>query len=81
MTKEEFEKVPFKMTSHVSMVHQHTITYANRQYGFVLVCSTAVKKDGFEFGKTKRTFIYDGKKYNSLDAFLEAVKDVEYINQ
>lgn len=81
MTKEEFEKVPFKMASHVSMVHQHTITYANRQYGFVLVCSTAVKKNGFEFGKTKRTFIYDGKKYNSLDAFLEAIKDVEYINQ
>ena len=81
MTKEEFEKVPFKMASHVSMVHQHTITYVNRQYGFVLVCSTAVKKDGFEFGKTKRIFIYDGKKYNSLESFLEAIKDVEYINQ
>ena len=80
MTKEEFEKVPFKMTSHVSMVHQHTITYVNRQYGFVLVCSTAVKKDGFEFGKTKKTFIYNGKKYKSLDIFLEAIKDVKFIN-
>ena len=78
MTREEFEKVPFKLTGHVSMVHQHTMTYANRQYGFVLVFSTAVKKDGFEFGKTKRTFIYDGKKYNNLESFLEAIKDVEY---
>ena len=57
MTREEFEKVPFKLTGHVSMVHQHTITYANRQYGFKLVCSTAVKKDGSAEPKEILTYV------------------------
>ena len=81
MTREEFEKVPFRMVSHVSMVHEHIATYVNKQYGFRISCRTPVKKNGFEFGKTRRRFLYQGKWYKSLDEFLEAIKDVKYINQ
>ena len=78
MTREQFEKVPFRMSGHVSMAHEHTATYVNQQYGFVMVCSTKVIKNGMDFGKTRREFLYKGDRYKKLDDFLEAIKDVEF---
>jgi hypothetical protein len=78
MTREQLEKVPFRMAGHVSMEHEHTATYVNQQYGFVMVCRTKVTKNGTDFGKTRRVFIYEYKKYNKLEDFLEAIKDVEF---
>ena len=63
MKKEQLEKVPFRMAGHVSMAHEHTATYVNQQYGFVMVCCTKVTKNGMDFGKTRRVFIYEHKKY------------------
>lgn len=78
MTQEELEKVPFRMTAHVSMAHEHTATYVNQQYGFIMVCRTRVTKNGTDFGKTRREFVYEGKRYKKLEGFLEAIKDVEF---
>lgn len=78
MTREQLEKVPFRMSGHVSMAHEHSATYVNQQYGFVMVCRTKIIKNGMEFGKTRREFQYKGKWYKKLDDFLEAIKDVEF---
>lgn len=78
MTREQLEKVPFRMSGHVSMAHEHTATYVNQQCGFVMVCRTKVIKNGMDFGKTRREFLYNGQRYKKLDAFLEAIKDVEF---
>ena len=78
MTREQLEKVPFRMSGHVSMAHEHSATYVNQQYGFVMVCRTKIIKNGMEFGKTRREFQYKGKWYKKLDDFLEAIRDVEF---
>lgn len=43
-----------------------------------MVCRTKVTKNGTDFGKTRRVFVYEYKKYNKLEDFLEAIKDVEF---
>jgi hypothetical protein len=40
-----------------------------------------MKRGGFDVGKSHREYCYKGKWYRKLDKFLEAIKDVEYINQ
>lgn len=78
MTKDELSKVPFRMSGHVSMAHEHTTTYVNQQYGFILIDRAKVIKGGMGFGKTKRAYKYNGKVYKSYDSFCEAIKDVEF---
>ena len=78
MTREELAKVPFRMSGHVSMAHEHVSTYVNQQYGFILIDRAKVIKGGTDFGKAKREYIYQGKTYKKYDQFLEAIKDVEF---
>lgn len=81
MTREEFGKVPFKYGGHLSLECEHQSSYYNEQYGFGFVDITKMKCGGMEVGKTHREYYYKGKYYRKLDKFLEAIKDVEYINQ
>lgn len=78
MTRQEFEKIPFRMSGHVSMAHEHTTTYVNADYSFVIVCRTKVIKNGLDFGKTRREYLYKGERYKKFDKFLEAIKDVKF---
>lgn len=77
MTKEELAKVPFIFSSHVSMEHEHSTTYVNTDYGFVMSKHTKAK-NGFTYGRTRTLYRYKGKVYTSLPMFLEAIKDVPF---
>lgn len=81
MTKEELAKVRFKCAGHISLEGEHQTSYYNEQYGFSMVEVTKMKRGGFDVGKSHREYCYKGKWYRKLDKFLEAIKDVEYINQ
>lgn len=76
MTKEQFLGLNFKFVSHISFDTEHTSTYRNDQYGFLLARTNKVKKNG-DFGKTKVEYFHK-KWYSNLDKFLEAIKDVEF---
>lgn len=77
MTLEELKKLRFRMQSHIAIENEHVATYVNDDYGFIMQVITK-KKNEFEFGRSKRHFIYKGKRYRSLPKFLDAIKDVEY---
>lgn len=78
MTLEELKKVPFRMQSHMALADEHIATYINEQYGFMMIVRTP-KKGEFTFGRAKRHFGYRGALYKSLPKFLEAIKDVNYV--
>ena len=76
MTEEELLKVPFRWSGRVSMAHEHTTTYINTDYGFIMVVRVSVLKNG-RFGRERREFQYNGMWYKKFDKFLEAIKEVE----
>lgn len=78
MTLEELKKVRFKFQSHIAMADEHIATYINEQYGFMMIVRTP-KKDEFTFGRTITHYMFRGVVYKSLPKFLEAIKDVNYI--
>lgn len=78
MTLEELRKVPFRMQSHMAMADEHIATYINEQYGFGM-CKRTKKKDEFTYGRTITHYMFGGVVYKSLLKFLEAIEDVNYI--
>ena len=80
MTKEEFGKIPFKFVGHISMEGEHQRSYTNEQFGFNICVVTKSYNEGMMFGRSRRWYQYKGKWYGTLKKFLEAIKDVEFIN-
>ena len=78
MTREEFEKIPFKKGVHLAMADAYEQTYYNDKYGFVVAAITKRTQGGYGIGKSHREYNYKGKWYKKLDKFLEAIKDVKY---
>lgn len=79
MTQEELSKIPFTFVAHLSMEHEHCITYVNTEYNFGICEHTPVKSDGFTFGRPYRHYRWGNKVYKTLPKFLEAIKDVKLI--
>lgn len=71
MTAEELSKIPFRMVSHLAMVHEHCATYVNDEYG-ISICKHTKKKNEFEFGRSYTHFMYKGVVYKTKEKFLEA---------
>ena len=78
MTKEELAKIPFKTGGHLALEGEYRQYDYYEQYGFALVDITKRSSQGFVAGKTRREYLYKGKRYRSMDKFLEAIKDVEF---
>lgn len=78
MTKEEFEKIPFKAGAHLSMADAYESVYYNDEYGFTVVEITKRTQGGYGLGKSHREYRYKGVWYKKFDKFLEAIKDVEF---
>ena len=78
MIKEELAKIPFKTGGHLALEGEYRQNYYNEQYGFALVDITKRSGQGFVSGKTRREYLYQGKRYKKFDKFLEAIKDVEF---
>lgn len=79
MTLEELKKVPFNWCCHASYADEHVSAYYNAQYGFKKKVITACYDEGMRFGRTRVHYFYDGKWYKSMKKFLEAIKDVKFI--
>lgn len=79
MTIEELGRVPFKCVASLSMEYEHCLTYINEEYNFGMCQHTKKKADGFSFGRTYTHYRFGTKVFNSLPEFLEAIKDVEFV--
>ena len=77
MAKEVLSKVPFRMTWHMNMEHEHCSTYTNKEYGFAM-CTHTKCIEGIACGRTITHYMYNDKVYKSLRKFLEAIKDVKF---
>ena len=77
MTKEEFDKIPFRMRSHMSLRREYIASYATEDGQFGMEVHTPVLKHGDEFGKTRTYYRIGTKWYNSKEEFLEALEKVE----
>lgn len=81
MTKEELEKVRFRMVSHLSLEGQHQSCYITDDCKPLLsMCSVTGYRNGLPYGKTKRYYQFNGKEYKSTDALLKAISEYEIAN-
>ena len=74
MTIEEFKKIPFHFTSHLSMADEHCTTYESDN-GRIKYCQCVPFKNGEPYGKGYTHYMIDGKVYKTQKKFLEALKD------
>lgn len=74
MTKEELEKIPFHMVSHLSLEDEHRATYVDDS-GRLGFCDIT-PKNGFKFGKSRRVFRLDSTWYDNTDDFIKALKKI-----
>ena len=75
MTIEELEKKPFRFVSHLSMEHEHCITYVSYD-GRIGYCDHIPYKNGEPKGRSYRHWMVLGKVYKSKKKFLEALKEL-----
>ena len=74
MTKEEFEKIPFRFLSHISQESVHIANYVSEDGLFVI--SRITPKKGDDFGKARIHYRIGDKWYKSRKKFLEALEKV-----
>ena len=74
MTIEQLNKIPFHMVAHMSMEHEHTLSYASEDNRLGFCDHTIKRKDG-TFGRTYRHWRIDNKVYKTKGKFIEALKD------
>lgn len=81
MTLEEFKKIPFKIIQHIAWKGTHIVDYKSEQIDPPIFCQTIcrIKKNG-DFGKTKRSYIYNGGVYNKVEQLLQAINGTEQSN-
>lgn len=77
MTIDELEKIPFHFVSHLSMTDMHCTTYMSddKRFGF---SDHVPYKDGHPDRRNKayRSYMINGKWYQTKKKFLEALADV-----
>lgn len=76
MTKEEINKIPFRMRSHMVLRREHIASYATDDGQFGMEVHTPVLKHG-DFGTPRKYYRIGTKWYNSKEEFLEALEKVE----
>lgn len=74
MTIDELKSIPFYFVAHVSMKHEHTISYKSED-GRLGYCDHTPKRKNGDFGKSYRHWRIDGKVYKTTDKFIEALAD------
>ena len=75
MTEDEFYKLPWRKRRHINMANECASTWQTDDGRFA-ICDHTVKKGEFEYGRTYRHYMIDGKVYKSRKKFLEALNDV-----
>lgn len=74
MTDEQLQKITYHMVAHLSMEHEHTLTYASED-GRLGFCDHTPKRKNGDFGRTYRHYRIDNKVYKKKEKFIEALKD------
>lgn len=78
MTIEQLYKLSFDLIGSRTSEKEDSLLYANSKYGIQKMVIIN-KKEGGLFGKPKRYYIYNGKSYNNVNTFLDAIKDIKPI--
>ena len=78
MTLEQLDRLQFELIGDLSSNKEHSLLHGNAKYGIQKMIITPKKQDGV-FGKPKRYYIYNGKSYNNVNMFLDAIKDIKPI--
>lgn len=72
MTHEEFHKLPRTLLGHMSLDTEHFATYkAETPKGGVRIRVHVRKLKNGEYGKVKRSYIFRGKRFESVDELLK----------
>lgn len=78
MTHSEFLKLPRTLLGHMSLDTEHFATYkAETPKGGVRIRVHVRKLKNGEYGKVKRTYIFRGKRFESVDELLKYYNGVE----
>ena len=68
MTHAEFNKLPFRLVSHISFATEHIAVYqAETPKGDIVVQTYTRKLKNGEFGKSVRVYIFRGKEHKTID--------------
>lgn len=78
MTHAEFHKLPFRLVSHMSLTTEHLSVYqAETPKGDIVIHTCTRRLKNGEFGKAKRTYIFRGKEYKTIDELLKDYNGTE----
>ena len=75
MTLEELNKVTWVFVAHMSMEKEHLLTYRSKKAGRLGFCQHTKRKKNADFGKSYRHYRFDNKYFETLEEFLEAIKE------
>lgn len=73
MTKEEFEKLPFRYVSHLAMEDEHCMVLDCETIPYLGKCIHTPYKKGIPYGRSYTHYKYNGIVYKSLDKLLEVL--------
>ena len=72
MTHEEFHKLPFRVVLHTSLATEHlAASKAETPKGDIVIHTCTRKLKNGDYGKVKRTYIFRGKEYKTIDELLK----------
>ena len=78
MTHEEFHKLPFRWVSHLSLDTVHFEAYKiEAPKGDIILHICVRKRKNGDYGKAKRTYIFRGKEYKTIDELLKGYNGAE----
>lgn len=78
MTHLEFYKLPFRVVFHTSLATEHLAAYkAETSKGDIVIHTCTHRLKNGEFGKVKRTYIFRGKEYKTIDELLKGYNGTE----
>lgn len=85
MTKDELQKIPFRMVAHLNMEHEHCCSY-KAVHPFLPslnlgMCVHQPYKNGEPKGKSYTHYKLNGEVYKSIDKFIKAINEVENKNK
>ncbi|MBR1526571.1 MAG: hypothetical protein IJ640_07925 [Prevotella sp.] len=74
MTEEELKAIPFHFVAHLSMEHEHTLSYESDD-GRLGFCDHTPRRKNGDFGRSHRYWRIEGKVYKTKEKFLAALAD------
>lgn len=74
MTREELNKIPFRIVGHFNGDRMCS-TYMDTQGIGIAICSSCRLTKTGKYGYSKRTYVYRNKEYRDIDSLLNAINE------